>query len=391
MKKLFHARCFTAVLFVIVIGLMCLLGARSFARGVYFVSKALAQGEAAGPEYIELHYNNDFPGKNIWVTLNGGVQRLAGVRRIKDLLRLDNGQILSLTERADMGGHADALLAFSRRMEERGIPVVYVSTLTKADRAGKMLPPGIEDFSNDNADRFLRSLRERGMDCLDLRDLEDENTEHYGQFFRTDLHWTPETGFLAFTEIDRWLTQRNAELSVPARCTDREQYRFTVYPSFFFGSAGRQLGPLYTGKDDFTVIEPLFDTALLLTGEGVEPAREGSFSETLLYPELLREKDQFSMSMYSVYCGGEFSWLSARHLPEETTPDTNGKTLLMLGDSFSQVVMPFFALGYDRVDLIDLRLFDADLTTYIDECRPDLILVMYAPHSLSETSLFRFS
>ena len=68
----------------------------------------------------------------------------------------------------------------------------------------------------------------------------------------------------------------------------------------------------------------------------------------------------------------------------------NGKRLLVLQDSFSLVVIPFFSLGYERVDYLDLRLWDGDLLAYIDETQPDMVLVLYNPGALEDNNTVMF-
>ena len=62
----------------------------------------------------------------------------------------------------------------------------------------------------------------------------------------------------------------------------------------------------------------------------------------------------------------------------------------MLQDSFSLVVIPFFSLGYERVDYLDLRLWDGDLLAYIDETGPDAVVVLYNPGALEDNNTVMF-
>ena len=88
---------------------------------------------------------------------------------------------------------------------------------------------------------------------------------------------------------------------------------------------------------------------------------------------------------YDVYCGSVYDFLRIENLQ-----GGNGKRLLVLDDSFSLVVVPFFSLAYAQVDYLDLRLWDGDLLGYIDETRPDAVLILYNPGALEDNNLNMF-
>ena len=50
--------------------------------------------------------------------------------------------------------------------------------------------------------------------------------------------------------------------------------------------------------------------------------------------------------------------------------------MLLLHDSFSDVVQSFLALGLKNLEAMDLRYFDGSLEGYIRENQPDLVIVM---------------
>ncbi len=57
---------------------------------------------------------------------------------------------------------------------------------------------------------------------------------------------------------------------------------------------------------------------------------------------------------------------------------TDGKKILILRDSFAQVVAPFLALGTHEVDLICDQKFSGSICSYIRENKPDVILIIYS-------------
>ncbi len=381
MKKLFSFRYLTALCFLLSLALFFLLSLRPFARESYY---ALSSG--GGTALAESRFNDFLPGKDALVTLNGGVQRLLGRREVNQRYRLDNGQMTYIIPELDMEPIAQNTVDFARALEERDIPFLYVNLLFKVDETDKQLPPGVEDFSNENADRFLAILRREGVDCLDLRELEKaEGLEHYSLFFPTDHHWTPETGLWASNRIAAALEARDPSLVADLSCMELENYDREVREGVFLGSHGRRVGEWYAGADDLSILTPRFETRLRFSVPELELVREGSFEETMLFPEKLEETDRMHSAAYDVYTGGEYGLLRVENLL-----GGNGKRLLVLQDSFSLVVIPFFSLGYERVDYLDLRLWDGDLLAYIDETEPDMVLVLYNPGALEDNNTVMF-
>lgn len=60
--------------------------------------------------------------------------------------------------------------------------------------------------------------------------------------------------------------------------------------------------------------------------------------------------------------------------------NADGAKLLIIGDSFTNVAEPFLALGFSKLDCIDLRTFTGSLQSYITQNGPyDAVLILYNP------------
>lgn len=381
MKKFFSFRNLTALCFLLVLALCFVLSLKPFLRESYY---AFLGG--GGPAMAESHFNDYLPAKEPLVTLNGGLQRLLGVREVNERYRLENGQMTYIIPELDMSGIARNTVDFAAAMQERGTPFLYVNLLFKVDEEDKQLPAGIADYSNENADRFLAILRENKVPCLDLREREKAaGLDHYSLFFPSDHHWMPEAGLWAAGEVSKALGQIDPSLAADPGLFDLANYNCETYEQVFLGSHGRRVGSWYTGLDDLDLLTPKFETALRFSvpSQGID--REGSFAEALLFPENLSNADKMHSAAYDVYCGGQYDLLRVENLL-----DGNGKRLLVLQDSFSLVVIPFLSLGYEQVEYLDLRLWDGDLLRYVEETEPDLVLVLYNPGALEDNNTMMF-
>lgn len=391
MKKQRFLRYLTTITFLLFIGVFFLMSLYPAAAGGYRILRDLLGGVPTGTAVFESVYNERLPAKNLLVTMNGGLQKLLGTRSLNERYLLDNGQLTYTIDAYDMTGIGENTVAFRDALAEREIPMVYVNAMFKIDGADKQLPVGVEDCSNENADRFLSILREHDVNVLDLRELAHAQQLDYGElFYATDHHWKAETGFWAFTEIAAYLEQLDASFGVDEMITDAANYEHTVYEDIFLGTAGRRVGPLYSGWDDLTVIAPKFSTDLRFSApdEGVE--RSGDYRETMLFSELLSGGDDFTISRYDVYCGQDYGLLQITNNNAEGGADVTDKRILVLKDSFSSVVIPFLSLGYEELCFIDLRVFTEDLVGFVEEYDPDLVMVLYNPGAYEDNNLAMF-
>lgn len=387
MKKKFCTKYLTAACFLLLIGVFFVCSLIPVARGVYNMVRQGLRGEGMSLSVVESIYNEYLPGKNLLVTLNGGLNRLLGARCVNDRYLMDNGQLTYVISEFDVNGIAENTVAFRDALEELDIPFVYINAPFKIDENDKQLPPSVEDYSNENANRFLAVLEENNVNTLDLRDrIEAESLDHYSLFYPTDHHWTAEAGFWAYTEIVDALTQMDAGFAVDPQLTDLSNYSLTKYENTFLGSSGRRVGPLYGGVDDITLIEPKFDTDILYSvpEKGIE--REGAFQDTVLFKEQLKKIDYFRSIRYNVYCGGDYGYTVVQNHSREKNLEvqSTAKKVLLIKDSFSAVVTPFLSMGYEEVRLIDLRSFSEDLLVYMEKYQPDVVVVLYNPGAYAD-------
>jgi len=380
MKKKRSIKHLTAIVFLVVVMVNFLLGLYPLALGTFRMVRGLYRGEDVDVSTIEYTFNDRLPAKGTLITLNGGLQRLLGTRHLNERWLLNNGHMTYTMSRYDVADIADNTVAFAKALEQQGIPMVYVNAPFKINGKDKQLPVGASDYSNENADDFVAALREQNVSVLDLREsIEAEGLDHYSLFYKTDHHWTAETGFWAFTRIVEYLEGLDASFAVDSTLTDLNNYDVTVHEGIFLGSAGRRVGPLFSGMDDLAVIEPKFATSLRFRSETEGVDRTGTYQQTVLFPENLTGGDFFEVVRYNVYCNQDYDRLELTNYSarDSLAVRSTHKRLLVFKDSFSSVVIPFLALGYDQVCFIDLRLYQEDVGALIEEFRPDMVLVSY--------------
>lgn len=237
---------------------------------------------------------------------------------------------------------------------------------------------GISTFANTNADRFLSLLCNLPILVHDLRkDLGKTKEELYSHFYYTDHHWKAETGFDVAALIANDLSK---SMDIEKDFIDSKNFSFTVHEKSLLGSHGRFLTLARTEMEDITKIEPLTSPELhvALYNNNMLEKNTGSF-DCLLFEEHLQDSNTaYEKNGYAMYMNGD----TVCFIRNDSV--SNNSKVLILGDSFTDVVEPFLALTVHQLDCIDTRIFDGSLESFIAENGPyDGVVLLVNPETLT--------
>lgn len=346
-------------------------------------------------DQAESKLNEDLDREHYFIQLYGGIQRLCGKRVIEDealsakVLKLSTGALnfYYSANDVDISPMAQRTNHFSDTLDDLGIAYLYIAAPQKI-QAGEeevLLPPGIKEYSNRNADKFLKLLQQHGTDTYDLRPLFAYLGNYEDCFFRTDHHWKPEAAFYAWQNVAQVLYDRYGIETTPNYLRD-ESWQKRIYQDYFLGSQGKRTGSLYAGVDDITEYIPTFSTCFTYESPSFSQPRIGPFNQSLLFHERVAQRDWFNGSPYTLYAGGDYGIATITN-----HQNLNGKKILLLRESFSCAFTPFLALSCSQLTTVDLRYFEGDLMETIQEVNPDLVITLYCVSSISNQTLFSFS
>lgn len=328
---------------------------------------------------------------NIWnryagVEVNGLVHKILGQDRMNGIVRLDNGKVVTIVEQKDVTQQAQSVAEMNAWLEEKDIEFLYVQTPYEVCDVDSKLPTGIKDYSNDNAGRFLSLLDEAEVPCLNLHEsMHSQNLDHYNMFYMSDHHWKVETAFWAYGEIVGCI-EEHLGCVVPEMYVSKESYSAENLGAIMLGSNGRKTGFLYSGLDELTIMTPSFDTQVSMTVETDEIYREGTFEEVFLFEERLSGDNIYETAQYDIYMGKDYGVCS---LKCDNAPCD--QKILIIKDSYSRPIMAFMGATYSQVDAIDMRYYGGDVYEYIEETKPDMVVVVYNPHMLNSVDNFAFN
>lgn len=230
----------------------------------------------------------------------------------------------------------------------------FAANVDPAIRVYSMLVPSSVEFveekkykelsdSQKEAFAVINNKLDEAIGQVDTYGSLEQHTDEY-IYFRTDHHWTAlgaYYGYLAFM---------NALGEAPI---DLDQYESKDQPGFL-GTAYKFTlhEKLKNNPDTLTYYMPFTDYKYVLH------TKAGRNVESKVVESALADK---SAPDYSTFLGGDFAW------GEIATEVRNGKTLLIIKDSYGNAFIPFLLPHFESIYYIDPRHFQGNLFDFVKE------------------------
>lgn len=333
-----------------------------------------------GPDYLSLvewfkdtckaFCTTELPGQVPLKEANARVNRMLGkyIFEGTTVVQLKNGALAGAGnfdyEKSPPCGYVESFRDFVE--VELGVPYLYVEAPCKLCAYDQELP--LTEMSNQNeiTTEMLETLAVDGVDVLDLRErLHEAGMNHWESFYRTDHHWTMDTGLWAAAEIGGELNGRY-DLGLDLSVLEKEKFSPQIWEDAFLGSWGRKVTLVYAQPEDFVLPTPMEPVHLRLTQYG--QAREGGF-EVLYDESALLPPDYYSGSSYGAMLWGDSGYVKVENLDR---PD--GPVVAVLRESFAGAVGPYLALAAGEVHFLDARYYNGSILDFLRELQPDAVV-----------------
>ncbi|MDR0534834.1 MAG: hypothetical protein LBG65_00495 [Puniceicoccales bacterium] len=316
------------------------------------------------------------------IEIHGLLQRLMGKRILWDAdpdltqYKTITGQLLWRREipRDTIEDRAEFLMELQDYLKSKKINFLYVQVPGKCKPGHDEILPGITDPFNRQQDHFLRSLRERNVPFLDLREeMLKDGMDWEKAFYKTDLHWTMETALWAWGKTASFIAGNISSFRLKENIPDKN-YKMVDLGNFL-GCIGRRIGYLYSGEDPFRY--PVPDFPLRLTNSIVTmsdgrpqkgiPNKRDTFEKITPIPEELK-------SLYSLY-----DWINPNVAYRNTINEFGSGNILLLHDSFGTPFSRYASLHARRTAELDLRNFTKfSLVDFLKENQFDIVIMISA-------------
>ncbi len=370
-------------------GTLFLLGAGTFWSGNNALKNTVAGMkdrllEESASKTVEPVLLENIPLRYSWVTVNGIFYRAAGMEHISRDGRIEHfllrdGSMTNVHPTKESGPVADAVVSLSDYLEMKGIPFLHVFVPVK-DPDDSFLPAGMHDYTYENVLSVLDVLRRHGVPGIDLtEEMWTEDTVPSDLFYRTDHHWTAESGMRGAGIICGKMKELYG-FPYHEEVFREDYYHKTVYEDWYLGSYGAEVGPLYAGADDFSVFSPKEETDFTfeaLDYNGLWVNRKGSFDGALTDRSLIGKKRSLSTRCYYTYIGSNYGICTIVNRRSEGT-----EKILLIRDSFSDVLLPFMSMNYREVTAIDPRYYPfGTIKEYLDGHDVDAVIMVTGPQT----------
>ena len=345
---------------------------------LYFDNENIQNDEIHSINDLENDYASQIWLHNQLIDLNGKVAKCLKMRGFygsKNIYVSKDMYILGFHGETSTDYEVEQMISFSDFLEENGINLLYVNAPVKYLEDSVFINEfGLETYSNRNADIFLERINDAGINYIDLRTaMKEQGIDVKSYFYRTDHHWTVRAGLWSTKEIAEGLNYY-CGYQIDTAIYNDSNFVYTDWVNCWLGEQGKKISKDYIGLDDFTEIKPIFPTSYVFKSNDGD--YNGTFDDFIDESVYDTEKDVYENS----------SWhYSYKQLNCVNTGIESGK-LLLIGDSYSQVMEPFLSLGIRDIDYLILRQKgnDFNLRQYIIDNGYDTVLICYNVHNIGE-------
>ena len=194
---------------------------------------------------------------------------------------------------------------------------------------------------------------------VDVRDtLMDHNDEYI--YYKTDHHWTSAEACLAY---DVWSERTGGEAETEdglVKNVVSDKFRGSLYSKILDADSaydeiwtyGLQKDDAFGSKDCTVMID------------------EKQQLDSIYDDEKLQEKDK-----YAYFLGGNYGQVHIQN--QKAASKAKGKNILIIKDSFANSFVPFVTQDYENIYMVDLRYYNGDMKSYLQEHNITDVLVLY--------------
>lgn len=194
---------------------------------------------------------------------------------------------------------------------------------------------------------------------VDVRDtLMDHNEEYI--YYKTDHHWTSAGACLAY---EVWSEHTGGEAETEdglVKNVVSDKFRGSLYSKILDADSaydeiwtyGLQKDEAFGSKDCTVTID------------------EKQQLDSIYDDDKLQEKDK-----YAYFLGGNYGQVHIQN--QKAASKAKGKNLLIIKDSFANSFVPFVTQDYENIYMVDLRYYNGDMKSYLQEHNITDVLVLY--------------
>ena len=372
-KRLFFLRATAVLALALVLTLdaaFLLTGSRTFSptenRTLQQRPALTLQGATSGrfESRFDDYISDQFPFRDAWVTLKTALDRLGGRTESGGVFLGRDGSLIQDFVPPAEADYAATLAALQGFLSRHGdIPEYVMIVPTAASVCRDQLPwPATAGDEDGYLNRLYADLDGLALP-IDLRPAFAAARKQVRLYYRTDHHWTQDGALLAYRQFC-------TAAGLPGGAGSWEK---RLLSADFRGTLSAASGFRTGERDDLYACLPPDDLQYVVTYGG-----ESARSASMYRAEALDTRDQ-----YAVFLGGNPPQVKIE------TPLQNGRTLLVLKDSYANCFAPLLAADYQKLIVVDPRYFTGDLEVLMEAEGVNELLILYNAATLAADTALR--
>lgn len=265
------------------------------------------------------------------------IERAGGTKLV-----LNDGKIMEVFEKnEDAEKQYAAILNEYAAKLDANMYLMLVPTQIEFDTSEYRL---LSDSEKSAIDAIYGDLS--GLTGVNVYDKLKANTSDY-IYFRTDHHWTQRGAYLGYEALTEATGEKAAKLQ------DLKHNKQSGFLGYLYNQANVPEYSKYA--DDIEYFEGEENYEIKAKGPD-ENGKIIEYSSRIYCPS-----DGNAAPLYSTFMGGDHAFA------EITTNVKNGKTLLVIKDSYANAVIPLLTNNYSKIVVIDPRSYFGTLSDLTDE------------------------
>lgn len=301
----------------------------------------------------ESYLRDQFPGRDHWVSFQTDMELFMGKNEIHNVYIGKNHYLLEHYTKKEfdpqqISKNLQALEKFVGKAKQNAdVHVMMVPTKSWVLR--EKLPAFAPHYKEQRFYDALQQKLEKEDVLISVEPVLDAHKEEE-IYYRTDHHWTTLGAWYAYEQYTKAVggDLQRAQGKKKFRCISKDFYG-TTYAKINYARQADKI-EIYEPADKLRVVYNMGEKK----------------TKTLYDFSFLKTADQ-----YSVFTGGNQAVL------EITGGIKNGKTLLLIKDSFANSILPFLAEDYEKLVVVDLRQLNVSGDRLLEMFSPTDILILY--------------
>lgn len=301
----------------------------------------------------ESYLRDQFPGRDHWVSFQTDMELFMGKNEIHNVYIGKNHYLLEHYTKKEfdpqqISKNLQALEKFVGKTKQNA-DVHVMMVPTKSWILREKLPAFAPHYKEQKFYDALQQKLEKEDVLISVEPVLDAHKEEE-IYYRTDHHWTTLGAWYAYEQYTKAVggDLQRAQGKKKFRCISKDFYG-TTYAKINYARQADKI-EIYEPADKLRVVYNMGEKK----------------TKTLYDFSFLKTADQ-----YSVFTGGNQAVL------EITGGIKNGKTLLLIKDSFANSILPFLAEDYEKLVVVDLRQLNVSGDRLLEMFSPTDILILY--------------